>query len=179
LEERAEVVRRVAEVFIERADDLARIAALEMGKRFSEGLGELGLVSDIFTYYADNGPAFMGDEELPIAGGTAGLLTRPIGPVLGIMPGNYPYYQVARFAAPNLMLGNPVLLKHAPSCPQAAAAIEQVMRDAGVPEGAYLNLYASNDQVSQMLADPRVKAVSLTGSDRAGAAVAEAAGRNL
>ena len=95
------------------------------------------------------------------------------------MPWNYPYYQVARFAGPNLTLGNTILLKHAPQCPESAAAMQQIFDDAGYPEGAYVNIYATNEQVAEIIADPRVQGVSLTGSERAGAAVAEIAGRNL
>ncbi len=95
------------------------------------------------------------------------------------MPWNFPYYQVARFAAPNLLIGNPILLKHAPQCPESSAAIETIYRDAGFPEGAYTNLYITNDQAADVIADPRVQGVSVTGSERAGSAVAEVAGRNL
>ena len=103
----------------------------------------------------------------------------PIGPLVGIMPWNFPYYQVARFAAPNLMLGNTILLKHAPSCPQSALLMEEIFVAAGLPADAYVNIFATNDQIADMIADPRVQGVSLTGSERAGAAVAEVAGRNL
>ena len=102
-----------------------------------------------------------------------------LGVLLGIMPWNFPYYQVARFAGPNLMIGNTILLKHAPQCPESAAAIEQIFHEAGFPEGAYMNIYATNEQIEWVIADPRVRGVSLTGSERAGAAVAEIAGRNL
>ncbi len=95
------------------------------------------------------------------------------------MPWNFPYYQVARFAGPNLVVGNPILLKHAPQCPDSSAAIEQIFRDAGVPRGGYTNLIADNDQIATVVADPRIRGVSLTGSERAGTAVAEIAGRNL
>src|SRR3989442_4971456 len=95
------------------------------------------------------------------------------------MPWNYPYYQVARFAAPNLTLGSTVILKHAPQCPESAEAMQRILTDAGYPDGAYVNVYATNEQVARIIADPRVQAVSLTGSERAGAAVAEVAGRNL
>jgi succinate-semialdehyde dehydrogenase/glutarate-semialdehyde dehydrogenase len=103
----------------------------------------------------------------------------PIGPLLGIMPWNFPYYQVARFAGPNLMAGNTIILKHAPQDPESALAMEQIFRDAGLPEDAYINIFASNGQVADIIADPRVAGVSVTGSERAGAAVAEVAGRNL
>ena len=103
----------------------------------------------------------------------------PVGPLLGIMPWNYPYYQVARFAAPNLMLGNTVILKHAESCPRSALAIQQIMDDAGLPKGAYVNVFASHAQIADIIADPRIQGVSLTGSERAGAIIGELAGKNL
>ncbi|MEY9776272.1 succinate-semialdehyde dehydrogenase/glutarate-semialdehyde dehydrogenase [Arthrobacter sp. MW3 TE3886] len=111
----------------------------------------------------------------------AGAIVRKdgLGVLLGIMPWNFPYYQVARFAAPNLMNGNTILLKHAPQCPESALAMEQIFLDAGAPEGAYVNIFATNEQVAGIIADPRVQGVSLTGSERAGSAVAEIAGRNL
>ena len=111
--------------------------------------------------------------------GTAIVRKSPLGVLLGIMPWNFPYYQVARFAGPNLIIGNPVLLKHAPQCPESAAAIEQIYLDAGFPAGAYTNIYATNEQVADIIANPIVQGVSLTGSERAGAAVAEIAGRHL
>ena len=103
----------------------------------------------------------------------------PFGVLLGIMPWNFPYYQVARFAGPNLVIGNTILLKHAPQCPESAEAMQQIFDDAGFPEGAYENIYATNEQIEWVIADPRVHGVSVTGSERAGAAVAEIAGRNL
>lgn len=178
-EERAAIVRRAAELFAERTDDLAAIITLEMGKRVNEAKGELGIVVSIFNYYADKGPELIADEPLEINGGRAVVKKSPLGALIGIMPWNFPYYQVARFAAPNLVLGNTILLKHAPSCPRSAAAIEKVLRDAGVPADAYINIYATNEQIAQALADPRIQGVSLTGSDRAGAQVAAEAGRNL
>ena len=95
------------------------------------------------------------------------------------MPWNYPYYQVARFAGPNLVVGNTILLKHAPQCPESALAMEQIFHEAGIPKDAYINIFATNDQIEWVIADPRVRGVSLTGSERAGSAVAEIAGRNL
>ncbi|HEY3683180.1 MAG TPA: NAD-dependent succinate-semialdehyde dehydrogenase [Streptosporangiaceae bacterium] len=179
VEERAAVVRRAAQLFEERTDELAAIITLEMGKRINEARGELGIVVSIFNYYADKGPELIADEPLPIKGGEAVVKKSPIGALIGIMPWNFPYYQVARFAAPNLVLGNTILLKHAPSCPRSAAAIEGLLREAGLPDDAYINIYASNEQIAWMLADPRIAGVSLTGSDRAGAQVAAEAGKNL
>ena len=111
--------------------------------------------------------------------GSAFVRRSSVGVLLGIMPWNYPYYQVARFAGPNLVVGNTILLKHAPQCPESAAAMQRIFDDAGFPPGAYTNIYATNDQVADVIADPRVQGVSVTGSERAGAAVAEIAGRNL
>src|SRR5699024_902452 len=113
------------------------------------------------------------------SGGKALVRKEAVGVLLGIMPWNFPYYQVARFAAPNLMNGNTILLKHAPQCPESALAMEQIFKDAGAPEGAYVNIFATNDQGADIIADRRIQGVSLTGSERAGAAVAEIAGRNL
>jgi succinate-semialdehyde dehydrogenase / glutarate-semialdehyde dehydrogenase len=180
VDERTRILLRVAELYRERKDELARIISLEMGKPVSQGLGEVGLVADIYEYYAAEGPGFMADELLTVKGGGEALVrSAPIGALLGIMPWNYPYYQVARFAAPNLMLGNTILLKHARQCPQSALAMEQIFQDAGLLDGGYVNIFATNEQVADIIADPRVQGVSLTGSERAGAAVAEVTGRNL
>ncbi len=180
VEARTKVIARVAGLYRERQDELARLIATEMGKPVTQARGEVQLVADIYDYYATEGPGFLRDEPLEVrGGGSAVVRSAPIGPLLGIMPWNYPYYQVARFAAPNLVLGNTILLKHAGNCPQSALAIEAIFKDAGLPEGAYTNLFLDNEQVAEVIADPRVQGVSLTGSERAGAAVAEVAGRNL
>ena len=178
--ERAALVRRAAELHRERRDELAAIIVREMGKPLAAAEGEVDFAADITEYYADNAEKITGDQPLDILGeGTAVIRRSPIGVLLGIMPWNFPYYQVARFAAPNLVIGNTILLKHAPQCPESAAAIEQIYRDAGLPEGAYTNIYATNEQAAAVIADRRVQGVSVTGSERAGAAVAEVAGRNL
>jgi succinate-semialdehyde dehydrogenase/glutarate-semialdehyde dehydrogenase len=178
--DRAAVLARVASLYDERADELAQLISVEMGKPVREAKGEVKLSSMIYAYYADQGPSLLEDERLDVPGAEETVVRKlPVGPLLGIMPWNFPYYQVARFAAPNLMLGNTVLLKHAPICPQAALLMEEIFVAAGLPADAYVNVFASNDQVADMIADPRVHGVSLTGSERAGAAVAEIAGRNL
>lgn len=177
--ERAAIVKRAAELFAERSDELAAIMTLEMGKRINEGRGEVGIVVDIFNYYADHGPELLADEPVAIKGGRAVITKNPIGPLLGIMPWNFPCYQVARFVAPNLVLGNTILLKHASICPRSAAAIESVLRDAGVPDDVYVNTFASSRQIPDILRDPRIQGVSLTGSEQAGISVAAEAGRNL
>jgi succinate-semialdehyde dehydrogenase / glutarate-semialdehyde dehydrogenase len=178
--ERTKVLLRVAELYQERSDDLAALISREMGKPLREAKGEIWLVTSIYKYYAEQGPALLEDAPLsPRAGGTALIRKEPVGPLLGIMPWNFPYYQVARFAGPNLMIGNTIVLKHAPQCPESALAMEQIFRDAALPADCYINVFATNEQVADMIADPRIVGVSVTGSERAGAAVAEVAGRNL
>ncbi|ALG30293.1 succinate-semialdehyde dehydrogenase [Glutamicibacter halophytocola] len=180
LEDRVALLNRVADIYEARADELAAIITREMGKPIKQSLGEISIVVAIYRYYAKNGPKFLEDEELEIASGGRALVRKEsVGVLLGIMPWNFPYYQVARFAAPNLMNGNTILLKHAPQCPESALAMEQIFQEAGAPQGAYVNIFATNDQVADIIADRRVQGVSLTGSERAGSAVAEIAGRHL
>lgn len=179
--ERSVLMERVAELHRERREVLAEIIVREMGKPLEQALGEVDFSAGIYSYYATNGEKFLADEDLELmdSEGTAFVRRSSLGVLLGIMPWNFPYYQVARFAGPNLVLGNTILLKHASQCPESAGAIEQIFLDAGFPVGAYQNVYADSDQIATMIADPRIVGVSLTGSERAGAAVAEVAGRNL
>jgi succinate-semialdehyde dehydrogenase / glutarate-semialdehyde dehydrogenase len=179
--ERAVLIRKVGDLHKERARELAEIIVREMGKPVGQAVGEVSFAGDIYHYYADQAESLTADEEVDgFAGeGTAIVRRSAFGTLLGIMPWNYPYYQVARFAGPNLVIGNPILLKHAPQCPESAAAMQQVFDDAGFPAGAYTNIYATNEQIEWAIGDPRVHGVSVTGSERAGAAVAEIAGRNL
>ena len=178
--ERAKVIRRIAELHRERRDEFAAIIVREMGKPIAAAAGEVDFAADIIEYNADNIEKITGDTPLDILGdGTAVVRRAPLGALLGIMPWNFPAYQVARFAGPNLAVGNTIILKHAPQCPESAAFLERIYRDAGLPDGAYVNVYATNEQAADIIADPRVHGVSVTGSERAGAAVAEVAGRNL
>ncbi|HWJ11406.1 MAG TPA: NAD-dependent succinate-semialdehyde dehydrogenase [Nocardioides sp.] len=179
--DRAALLRRVAELHVERRDELSAAMVEEMGKPLGDAEGEVDFSAAIYSYYADNAQRFLADEQIELGEGegTAVIRRGPVGVLLGIMPWNFPAYQVARFAAPNLATGNTIVLKHAPQCPRSAALLQQVFLDAGFPEGAYVNVYATNEQVADVIADPRVQGVSLTGSERAGAAVAEIAGRNL
>lgn len=180
IEERAALLERVAGLYAERRDDLALIISREMGKPLFQAAAELDIVVAIYRYYAEHGQRYLEDESIKVvAGGSAVIRKEGLGVLLGIMPWNFPYYQVARFAAPNLMNGNTILLKHAPQCPESALAIEKIFEDAGAPQGTYVNVFASNDQAATIIADPRVQGVSLTGSERAGSAVAEIAGRHL
>lgn len=180
MEERAAVLRAAADLFDARAEELGRIVTTEMGKKLSSAAGEAEFAASIFRYYADEGPALLADQEITAPGqDTAIVQRRPVGTVLGVMPWNYPYYQVARFAAPNLLVGNTVLIKHAENCAWSSNAIAELLVEAGVPAGAYANLYATFDQVESLIADRRVAGVSVTGSERAGAAIAGHAGRHL
>src|SRR5438309_1231217 len=179
--DRAALIRRVGELHTERRKELAEIIAAEMGKPIGQARGEVAFCTSIYEFYADNAEALMADEPIELLGGEGSAVVRrsSLGVLLGIMPWNYPYYQVARFAGPNLVIGNTIILKHAPQCPESAAALQSIFDEAGYPKGAYVNVYASNEQIASAIADLRVSGVSLTGSERAGAAVAEIAGRNL
>ncbi len=181
VEERAALIRRVGELHVERRQELAEIIVREMGKPIEQALAEADFAGDIYAYYADHAAEFLEDEPVKLLAGEGSAVIRrsSLGVLLGVMPWNFPYYQVARFAGPNLIIGNTILLKHAEQCPESAAAIAQIFADAGFPEGAYGNIDASHDQIETVIADPRVQGVSLTGSERAGAAVAEIAGRHL
>jgi succinate-semialdehyde dehydrogenase / glutarate-semialdehyde dehydrogenase len=178
--ERAEIVAAVGKLFKEHADRLGAIATEEMGKPLPEAIGEADFCGDIFDYFATEGPSLASDQKIKTqANGTAYVQKLPIGPLLGIMPWNYPFYQIARFAAPNLVLGNTIILKHAESVPKSALAVQELMDEAGIPPGVYQNLFASYAQIEQVIGDPRVVGVSLTGSERAGSVVAAIAGKNL
>ncbi|WP_297009213.1 aldehyde dehydrogenase family protein [uncultured Corynebacterium sp.] len=184
IEERAAVVTRAAEIFKERAAELGALATREMGKPLGESTGEADFSGDIFAYYATHGPEFAADRVLEDTDESRTVVQRrPVGILLGIMPWNYPYYQIARFAAPNLVTGNVILLKHAESVPGCALVVEEIVRQAlregGYPEAVYTNIFATHGQVSTVIEDPRVQGVSLTGSERAGAAIAAQAGAAL
>lgn len=177
--ERADRMRRVAELLLAEKERLARIAVEEMGKPIVAARAEVEKCAWVCRHYADEAERLLADEPVDIGKGRAYVRSLPLGPVLAVMPWNFPFWQVFRFAAPALMAGNVALVKHAPSVPQCALAIEEIFSRAGFPEGVFQNLFVDHDQVARMLADPRVAAVTLTGSDRAGAAVASVAGRNL
>jgi len=145
----------------------------------SEGRDEVELSAAILQYYADHAEAFLAPQVVETSTGDAHLEFSPLGVLVGVQPWNFPYYQLARFAAPNLMAGNVLLIKHASSVPQCALAFERLFTDAGAPRGAYTNLFISSDQVGALIDDPRVKGVALTGSEQAGEALASRAGKNL
>ena len=180
LTERARLLLRVADLYDERADELGRIATLEMGKPITQARGEARFAGTILRHYAEHGERYMKEADpLHSSSVPARVTKEPIGVLLGIMPWNYPHYQVARFIAPNLMLGNAVLVKHAPQCPESALAIETLFSDAGAPEGLLQALFADPEQIVDVIAHPVVRGVSLTGSERAGSAVASIAGHHM
>jgi succinate-semialdehyde dehydrogenase/glutarate-semialdehyde dehydrogenase len=182
MSKRSTLMAQLAKVLKENEDHYAKFPVLEMGKLMSESKGwEVDICIQIANYYAKNAKKFMAPETLswsPIKGSTV-IEKHPIGVLLGIMPWNYPYYQVFRFAVPNIMAGNTVIIKHASNIPQCAIAIEDMFRKAGFPEGVYTNVLVSGRNTSQIIKDPRIKGVSLTGSESAGAKVAALAGQHL
>jgi succinate-semialdehyde dehydrogenase / glutarate-semialdehyde dehydrogenase len=179
--ERAAIVTKIGDLHSERREELARALVEEMGKPLSHAYGEIDFAADIYRYHAEIAEAELADESIELRGGdgTAIIRNAPLGVLLGIMPWNFPFYQVARFAGPNLMIGNTVLLKPAPQCPHTAELIQKIYEDAGAPVGAFTAILASNEQIGTVIADPRLAGISLTGSERAGSAVAEQAGRHL
>jgi succinate-semialdehyde dehydrogenase/glutarate-semialdehyde dehydrogenase len=177
--QRADLLHKVATLMRIKKPELAKTITLEMGKLLAQAEGEIDLSADILDYYANHGEAFLADKVLEPEYGTAIIRNCPIGVLLGVMPWNFPFYQVARFAAPNIMVGNTILLKHASIVPQCAAAIEELFDEAEAPEGLYTNLFISGKRGSALVGDKRIKGVSLTGSGEAGASVAAEAGKHL
>ena len=177
--DRSKIMHKAAQLLLERKEELARLATLEMGKCIKESRGEVDLSSAILEYFAKNAEGFLAPKPLNSVMGDAHLEYSPFGVLLSIQPWNYPYYQLARFVGPHLMSGNVMLLKHAPGVPQCAVAFEKVLQDAGFPAGVYTNLFLTNDQSGLLIDDPRVKGIALTGSERAGEALASRAGKNL
>jgi succinate-semialdehyde dehydrogenase/glutarate-semialdehyde dehydrogenase len=178
-QQRADLLHKVATLMRIKKTELAKTITLEMGKLLAQAEGEIDLSADIFDYYADHGEKFLADKVLDPEYGEAIIRNSPIGVLLGVMPWNFPYYQVARFAAPNIMVGNTILLKHASIVPQCAAAIEKLFEEAEAPEGLYTNLFITGKHASALVSDKRIKGVSLTGSEEAGASVAVEAGKHL
>jgi succinate-semialdehyde dehydrogenase/glutarate-semialdehyde dehydrogenase len=177
--ERASLLHKVAKLMRENKKSLAKIITLEMGKLIAQAEAEIDLSAAIFDYYATNSEQFLADKILNPELGSALIRHSSIGVLLGVQPWNFPFYQVARFAAPNIMIGNTILLKHASMVPQCAIAIEDLFVKAGMPNGVYTNLMISGKRASALVADERIKGVSLTGSEAAGASLAEQAGKHL
>jgi succinate-semialdehyde dehydrogenase / glutarate-semialdehyde dehydrogenase len=176
--ERAAIVRRAAQILREKRDEYATYPTLEMGKIVCFSYMEIDLVADILDYYAEHGEKFLAPQAVPGEPG-ATLVAEPIGVLLAIEPWNFPFYQLVRVAAPQLIAGNVVLMKHAENVPQCALAFARLFEEAGAPEGVYTNLFCSIGQIARLIDDFRVRGVALTGSERAGTSVGERAGRNL
>lgn len=178
--DRVALLRRIADAYDANRDRLARMATDEMGKTLKSALAEVDKCAAAFRHYADHGPAMLEPQSAPLtSGGTAEVTWLPQGPVLAIMPWNFPYWQAVRFLAPTILAGNVALLKHASIVQGVAALMEEMTRDAGAPEGLFQNLAIKSDAIPDLIADDRIVAVTLTGSEGAGIAVAEQAGRNL
>lgn len=176
--DRSAIMARAAQIIRDDMPALAEIVSRDMGKLVSHAVGELTLSAAILDYYARTAADFLAPRRLPGAEG-ATLHALPLGILLAVEPWNFPFFQLARVVGPQLMVGNVIIAKHASNVPQCALAFEDVLRRAGVPAGAYANVFASTDQVGTIIDDPRVRGVTLTGSEKAGATVAERAARNL
>jgi succinate-semialdehyde dehydrogenase/glutarate-semialdehyde dehydrogenase len=177
--DRARVLRQAARLLRERASVLDRMMAAEMGKPLPQGRAEVEKCAWVCEYFAENAERFLEPEDVAMDGSRASVVMRPLGVVLAIMPWNFPFWQVFRFAAPTLMAGNAALLKHAPSVQGCATAIDEMLRDAGAPDGVFRNLPIDVRQTHAVIQHPDVRAVTLTGSVAAGRAVASAAGAAL
>lgn len=176
---RAQLLYTVAGLLRAKRKDLAKMITLEMGKLVSHAEGEIKLSAEIFDYYAKNAEGFLSDKVLNPVHGKALIRYSSLGVLLGIQPWNFPFYQVARFVAPNIMIGNTVLIKHAMNVPQCAIAIEEIFAEAGAPLGLYTNLLISHQQSEKIIGDKRIRGLSLTGSEVAGAIVAAEAGKHV
>jgi succinate-semialdehyde dehydrogenase / glutarate-semialdehyde dehydrogenase len=176
---RAERMREAARILRARKERYAKTMALEMGKPIVQGEAEVEKCAWVCEYYAEHGEEFLADQRRQTDASRSYVRFEPLGPVLAIMPWNFPFWQVFRFAAPALMAGNAGILKHASNVPRSALEIEEVFREAGFPEGLFGTILAGAGRVSAIIADPRIRAVTLTGSDDAGTKVAEQAGREL
>ena len=177
--ERAVIINKAAALMHAHVDDFAQLETLEMGKLINEARGEVKLSADILAYYANNAEFFLAPTQLNPKVGQAHMESSPMGVLLCVEPWNFPYYQLARVAGPQLMAGNTLVVKHAGCVPQCAIAFEKLLLDAGAPAGAYTNLLISHEQCNQVIDDPRIKGVALTGSVEAGRQVAARAGQNL
>lgn len=176
---RLDVLAALADTIDRHAEELARILVLEMGKRISEARGEVKITADIARFYARGAASFLAPKKLETSHGQAWVEYHPIGVIVAVEPWNFPFYQLMRVAAPNIAIGNPVLAKHASIVPQAAVAFEELVLAAGAPSGAWTNIFASSEQIAWLLEDDRVQAAALTGSEKAGSAVASTAAKYL
>ncbi|HAW31330.1 MAG TPA: succinate-semialdehyde dehydrogenase, partial [Planctomycetaceae bacterium] len=178
-DERKNLMLQYASKLRERIDEYSRLITLEMGKRISESREEIKFCAEIAEFYANGAEKFLADQPMDVDDADAYVQYAPLGVLLGIMPWNFPFYQVTRFAAPNIMAGNTVLVKHASNVPQCAQAIHDLFSDCGAPEGVYTNLFIPKEFIKSVIEDDCIQGVSLTGSEKAGAIVAGEAGHKL
>lgn len=178
-DERATILNKVGAILRSKKTELSKLITLEMGKLLAQAESEIDYAASIFEYYAKHGEAFLKDEKIQVDSGEAYIKKSPIGVILGVEPWNFPFYQVARFAAPNIMIGNTIVLKHASIVPQCAKAIEDIFKEAGAPEGVYINLFVRGSKVTKLIADKRIQGASLTGSEKAGSELAMMAGKYI
>lgn len=178
-DDRSKMMRTSARLLLERKSELAKLITLEMGKQIGEAEAEISKCAMVCEHYARYTENYLRSQELDNVGHRALLVHDPIGVVLAVMPWNFPFWQVFRFAAPALMAGNVGLLKHASNVPQCALAIESIFLDAGFPKGCFQNLFINTEDIPALIEDDRVVAVTLTGSEQAGSKVAESAGKFL
>lgn len=179
LANRKEQLHEIAEILRRDVDKYAEIMTKDMGKLFVEAKGEIELCADIADYYVDNADNFLTPRHLETDTGDAYYLRQSTGVILAVEPWNFPFYQIMRVFAPNFIVGNPMVLKHASICPGSAQAFEDLVKEAGAEDGSFTNLFVSYEQVAKIIADPRITGVCLTGSERGGASIAEEAGKNL
>lgn len=178
-DERKAVVLKFAQILRERRDTYAKLITLDMGKRISEARDEISFCAEIAEFYANGAEEFLADKKMQVDEADAYIQYTPIGVLMGVMPWNFPFYQVVRYAVPNIMAGNTVLVKHASNVPQCAQAIQDLFDECELPSGVFTNLFIPVEFVETVIDDSRVQGVSLTGSEKAGAAVAAAAGKNI
>lgn len=179
VKERSKLLMNVASILRKRKEELAKLITLEMGKLIAQSEAEIDMCASVYEYYAQNAATFLEDKPIEVKDGKAFVRYTPIGIILAVEPWNYPFNQVARVAAPNIMAGNVIMVKHASNVPQCAQAIEEIFRQAGAKEGIYTNLFLSSQKIAKIAEDSRIVGMSLTGSEKAGSSLAEAAGKNL
>lgn len=175
--ERSELLKKVAQLLIQKKNDLAKLCSLEMGKVYAQGVGEIMVCAAIFNYYAENGEKFMADAPLETPVGKAFVAYEPLGVLLSIQPWNFPFYQVSRSTAPHIMAGNTYVLKHSSNVPQCAAAIEDLFKEAGAPEGLFTNLFISGSKASEFISHTYIRGITFTGSESVGKLIASEAGK--
>jgi len=179
VKKRTQLLSKAAQIMRTKKKALAELITLEMGKLIGQSESEIDMCISVYEYYAKNGEAFLKDKPIETTGGKAFVRYSPIGIILAVEPWNYPFNQVARLTAPNIIAGNVVMLKHASNVPQCAQMIQSIFEEAGADEGVFTNLYLSGSRVAKLAEDPRIAGMSLTGSEKAGSSLAEAAGKNL